>query len=142
MGAKNLEGSRAEKEAKMSDSLSIPPEKWAAYKKTAHERWLRSQQDIALRRARGWTVARQAAALLKEQFGVAQVAVFGSLARDDFFHSFSDVDLAVWGLDSSLYYRAVSNLLSLDPSLPIDLVMVEEASDSLQSVIRKEGVQL
>ena len=142
MGSKNLEGSRTEKQKEMNRESTISLEKWAVYKQTAQKRWAKKQEELACRRERAWSLARQAADLLKTQFGGGQVAVFGSLARGDLFHHLSDVDLAVWGLDSTLYLRAVAQLLSLDPTISIDLVIMEEASSSLQSVVQKEGILL
>lgn len=59
------------------------------------------------------------------------MALFGSLARDEPFTPHSDIDLAVWGLDERDYYRVVSRLLDLDPSISIDLLRVETLSDAL-----------
>ncbi len=77
--------------------------------------------------------------LLKERFGASRVVVFGSLVRKELFHRRSDVDLAVWDLDENIYYRAVGQLLYLDSEISMDLVRIEEASDSLRSRIEKEG---
>ena len=54
----------------------------------------------------------------------------------------SDLDIAVWGLDEKNFHRAVAKLLELDPSQRVDLVRIEDARDSLRSVIDQEGVLL
>ncbi len=95
---------------------------------------------MARRGDRAWSLARRAAVVLREQFGARQVALFGSLARGDLFHYRSDVDLATWGLDEAVYYRAVSQLLSLDPAIEVDLVIAETAPAALRAVIHAEGV--
>jgi hypothetical protein len=52
------------------------------------------------------------------------------------------VDLVVWGLHPGLYFGAVGQLQALDPGIPIDLIMFEDAPESLKRVILKEGVDL
>ncbi|MEW5986036.1 MAG: nucleotidyltransferase domain-containing protein [Chloroflexota bacterium] len=120
----------------------ISPEEMAVYRETARRRAADTKTRQIQRRQQAWAVARQAVVLLKEQFGVDQVAVFGSLARGDLLHAHSDVDLAVWGMDERLLYRAVSRLLDIDPTFLVDLVRVEEASDRLRAAIERDGVIL
>ena len=114
----------------------------AEYKRTAQKRWQQKQRQLARLRERAWQVAKQAAAILKDQFAVTQVIVFGSLARGDLFHAHSDVDLAVLGLDERQYYRAIGCILSLEPTIPIDIVRMEDVPATLQATIKNEGVVL
>ena len=67
--------------------MDIPPEKMAAYKRTARLRQAQREQEMAERRQRAWQVARQAARMLKEEYGATQVFVFGSLAHGAWFHA-------------------------------------------------------
>jgi predicted nucleotidyltransferase len=110
-----------------------------AYQLTAQKRLQQQQEVVTQRREKAWELAKTAAALLKEEFGAARVAVFGSLVHPQLFHRRSDVDLAVWGLAGIEYYRAVSRLLSLDPDISFDLVEVEHASPRLREKIEREG---
>ncbi|RME46580.1 MAG: nucleotidyltransferase domain-containing protein [Chloroflexi bacterium] len=126
----------------MPTALDVTPEEMAAYRATARRRWERQQQERARRRERAWKVARRAAALLKEQYDAKRVMLFGSLVRGDRFYARSDVDLAVWGLDERLYYRVVSHLLDLDPTIEVDLVMAEDAPPALLEAIEREGMTL
>jgi uncharacterized protein len=112
------------------------------YRRSAQQRRQREQQQQAQLRERAWQVAHQAAAHLRTRFGVRQVILFGSLARGDLFHAHSDVDLAVAGLDDRRYYRAVGQLQSLDPAIPVDLVRLEDAPDTLRKTIAQEGKEL
>lgn len=129
-------------EIKREVSMQVAAEKMAAYLATARQRWIQKQHQLTQHQLRAWKVARQAEALLHERFKVNRVVVFGSLVRSDLFHPRSDVDLAVWGLDEKEYYRAVAQLLALDPTIEIDLVMAEDAPASLLANIEKEGVAL
>lgn len=60
-------------------------------------------------RDEAWEVARRAARLLAEEFGVRRVMVFGSLAWGRFRRS-SDIDLAVEGLPPERFFRADARL--------------------------------
>lgn len=122
--------------------LNLTPEQVAAYRAGARRREQQRTQALADRHTHAWDVARRGAQMLKEQFGAAQVAVFGSVLRPEVFYERSDVDLAVWGLDEHLYLRAVSRLLDLDPEISVDLVEVEFAPARLREAIEQEGVIL
>ncbi|PSB16625.1 nucleotidyltransferase [Phormidesmis priestleyi ULC007] len=114
----------------------------AVYRATAQRLAQERVQQLRSKHQRAWEVARQAAQILKQQFGAQQVAIFGSMLSRDRVHERSDLDIAVWGLDQDLYYQAVSRLLDLDPSLPIDLVEVERAKPKIRAAIEHESVVL
>jgi hypothetical protein len=61
--------------------MLISPAEMAEYKRTARERWQAEQREAAARRERAWQLAREAAALLKHDFGVTRVVLFGSLSH-------------------------------------------------------------
>lgn len=122
--------------------LEISTEQMAVYRATARQRRQQKERQLALRYQRAWDVARQAAVILKEQFGAQRVAIFGSTLLAQRFHQHSDVDLAVWGLEEKLYYRAVARLQDMEPAIPVDLVEAELASPALLTAIEEEGVTL
>jgi len=55
-----------------------------------------ARRNDARRRGQWWTLARQAAAILRERFGVQQVAVIGDLVRFAPLHYWSRLTLVVW----------------------------------------------
>jgi predicted nucleotidyltransferase len=120
----------------------ISTEQMEKYRETARRRQQQKEQALALRYERAWAVARQASRILKVQFGAERVVLFGSLLFARRFHQHSDVDLAVWGVDEKLFYRAISRLLDLDADISIDLIEAEFASPTLQAIIEQEGVSL
>ena len=122
--------------------MQITKEDMQSYRATARRRWAQDQRRLGHHHQLAWSLARQAAGLLRERFGVNRIFVFGSLVREDLFHSQSDVDLAVWGLDERKYCRAVGELLALDPEIKVDVVMLENAPVSLRATIEQEGVAL
>ena len=123
-------------------ALAIAPAKAAAYRSTALQRLEREKRALALRQEQAWEVARRAARLLKADYGVRRVVLFGSLARGQGFHGRSDSDLAVWELDERLLYRAASQLLDLEPGIEVDIVMAEEAPETLKRAVESEGITL
>ncbi len=99
---------------------------------------IRHQQRLAAleqRRQQALTIAQKAAQLLKTEFGVKRVVVFGSLL-DQAFHETSDIDLAVWGLLEANYCDAVGKLLTLS-QFSVDLVEVQYASPELLVAIQQ-----
>ena len=122
--------------------MQISKEKMNTYKATAAYRRKQEQQQLSLNYDQIWVLVKKAAQLLKEEFGVQKVMAFGSITQKDLYHLYSDMDIAVWGLDEKHYYRAVAKLLELDPAERVDLVRIEDAQDSLRDVIRQEGVLL
>ncbi|MEA5512071.1 nucleotidyltransferase domain-containing protein [Crocosphaera sp. UHCC 0190] len=77
------------------------------YRQTAQQNWQKTQVQRQARQEKAWTLAKQAATLLKEQFQVTKVVVFGSLIREDCFTLWSDIDLAAWGLSPQDTFRAL-----------------------------------
>ena len=99
------------------------------------------QQERARERAeRLLALLPSAKATLAGRHGAARVWLFGSLARGDS-SATSDVDLAVEGLASELYFPALAALMELFGG-PVDLVRMEEASPTLAQRVRDEGREL
>lgn len=91
------------------------------------------------RRERAQQAAEACARVLKEQFGAREVYIFGSLAGQGPWHSRSDIDLAVEGLDPQQYLSALSALWQLLPEgLELDLITLEDAPPELVARIKGE----
>jgi predicted nucleotidyltransferase len=120
----------------------ISPEQMAEYKRGARRRLAEQKQREAERRARALEVAREAARLLYDDFGVTRVILFGSLAHGAWFHARSDIDLAVEGLAPEHYWKAWVAIEKLEPSIEVDLVLLEDAKPSVREVVEKEGISL
>lgn len=126
----------------MPTALDVTPEEMAMYRATARRRWEREQQELARRQERAWELARRAARLLKEEFGVSRVVAFGSLVREGHFTRWSDVDIAAWGIRSEDTFRAIGAALDLSAEIEINLVDVDMCRPSLLTIIEQEGVEL
>ena len=105
------------------------------------EERMRLRQDAAQARAdrlRGQ--AREAARVLRDDFGATRTWLFGSLAWGDP-HQDSDVDLLVEGLPAARATEAERRVAALVDAA-FDLVLLEEAAPGLVERVLAEGVPL
>ena len=119
-------------------ALDLTVSEWQAYRPGARA----DQVDASERWARAWDLARTAADLLRREFGATRVAAFGSLAHREWFTSWSDVDLAAWGIEPDAFYRAVAAVTGLSSEFKVDRVAPEDCEAALLRVIMREGVAL
>jgi predicted nucleotidyltransferase len=126
----------------MPTTYELTPEQVSSYRKHAQQRRQQEQPEIEQRRERAWEAARMAAQVLKQKFDITRVVVFGSLARDAGFSRWSDVDIAVWGLDPKDTFRAIGVIMDLETEVPVNLVDVDTASPSLLEAIERDGITL
>lgn len=87
---------------------------------------------------RAWRTAHKIAAMLYEDFGATQVAVFGSLAQQKSFAKWSDIDIAVWGIPSEMYFRASSRASDISGLFKVDLVEYEKCKGIFRERIQKQ----
>ena len=112
------------------------------YRKTAMRRQKVRISKAKNRREKGWKLARKAAKVLRTQFQVKRVAVFGSLLHEARFTRWSDIDIAVWGLSPDQTFRAIGAVMDLDSSMELNLVDVNTCSRSLLKAIEQEAVDI
>jgi predicted nucleotidyltransferase len=122
--------------------MNLDEAKLAEYRAGARRRHAARAAALAARRARALALAREAARLLRDDFHVERVSVFGSAARGRYFDERSDLDLAVWGLEPHLHFRAQGRVLGLDRDFAIDLVRVEDAGPALREAIDRDGIDV
>ncbi len=95
--------------------------------------------DEQARRRQAQEAAEACVQALKEQFGVRQVYLFGSLSGRGPWHSRSDIDLAVEGLEPEAYVRALSTLYQFLPEgIELDLITLEDAPPEMIARIKGE----
>lgn len=121
--------------------FQIPAERMKAYQRTARERQAQDERQMQMRRQAAWGVAHQAARWLKEKRGATRVIAFGSLAHGAWFHARSDIDLAVEGISSDVFFPAWAALDHLDSRFEINLVRYESAPAPLRENI-DAGIEL
>ena len=77
--------------------------------------------------------------LLKaEGFEFKRVYLFGSVIKDKSLSTWSDIDLAIEGLQEAMFYKAYACLLK-NSNFPVDLKPFEELEVSVKEKIKKEG---
>lgn len=114
--------------------------KYDKYIETWRVRLAREQDEQKRRIDEMHRIAALCADHLARHFDVKRVYLFGSLVRETFIHARSDIDLAVEGLASHLYFKAISALWDeLPPGVELDLVPLEDAYDSLKEKIKTQG---
>ena len=87
-------------------------------------------------------MARQAAQVLRAQFGVTRVWVFGSLAEGDHFTERSDIDMAATGFTPAVHIEALGRLLGLSPDFEFDLVDLDHCPQGLCRAVEQSAVDL
>jgi len=117
-------------------------EEMLVYKATARARHQKDLQALVRRQKRAWELAQRAANLLREQFGVTRVKVFGSLVHEGCFTPWSDVDLAAWDIQPQDTFRAMGEVADLDQEIEVNLVDVNVCRPELLTSIEREGVDL
>ncbi len=122
--------------------IPIPDAKMAEYRRTARRRWEAEKEQRALRYDQGWALARQAAALLRRDYAITRVVVFGSLLDRQRFTLRSDVDLAAWGLTAQNWLRAIGAVRALSDDIELSLIDVALCSPEFLAIIEQEGVEL
>lgn len=98
--------------------------------------------DLSKRRRRATLMARKAAELLRREFGVKKVILFGSLARHGGFTHFSDIDIAARGIPPTRFFEAVGAVTGMSAEFKIDLMDLETCSSSMRENIEKDGKDL
>ena len=86
-------------------------------------------------------IAKRIALELKEHFGAHRVVLFGSAARGNI-HAKSDIDIAVWGIPTKDFYRAVAFATGYSNEWKVDMVDAEDCRETLKQSILKDGIEL
>ena len=103
---------------------------------------LQNRKEDGMLLQRAWHAVHQIAAMLYEDFDATQVAVFGSLAEPDAFSKWSDIDIAVWGIPSKKYFRAVWKAEEISGLFKIDLVDFESSKGLFRERIQRQLIPI
>jgi predicted nucleotidyltransferase len=125
-------------------ALELTHQEWREYQpaKAIESRYRAEKIKNEQRREAAWLVARQAAKLLRQEFGADRVVVFGSLVHESWFNRWSDIDLAAWGIPPNRFFSAVAAVTGLSSEYKIDLVDPETCHPALMEAIEQYGLQL
>jgi predicted nucleotidyltransferase len=125
-------------------ALDLPPEEWKMYRPIPAilQRQSASRSQVECLRKRALRVARRAVTLLRKEFDAKKVVLFGSLAIQDSFTLWSDIDLAVFGVPADRFYAAVAAITGLSAEFKVDLIDAETCKTSLRDAIHRDGIAL
>jgi uncharacterized protein len=125
-------------------ALELSREEWRSYNPSMGlgERQRQRGAHIETRKVEALDVARKAAHLLRKNFGAKRVLLFGSLAREEWFGPWSDIDLAAQGILAESFYSAVAWVTGLSASFRIDLIDMDECRPTLRKVMEEEGIDI
>ena len=126
-------------ERKEESKNVISADKMYGYIFAARKREQARQDCLRQLQSRGIETAKHAARILRQEFGVRRVVLFGSMLQPKI-HEDSDIDLAVWNLSKSDYFQAVGKLQGLS-EFAIDLIEAENAPDYIIEAIA-QGIEL
>ena len=87
-----------------------------------------------------WHTVHEVAALLYEQFGATQVAVFGSLTEPMWFTSGSDIDIAVSGLSHDAYDKAYKKIMNFDSEFKIDFINLDISKGIFRERVKHQAI--
>ena len=119
----------------------LSPEELAEYSRRLDQHFKNRKADEALLQ-RAWQTVYRVAAMLYEDFGATQVAVFGSLAERDWFSKWSDIDIAVWGIPGDEYFRAAWEAEDISGLFKVDLVDFESAKGRFRERMQSQLVPI
>jgi len=119
----------------------LSPEELKEYRLRLDAQFQNRKVDEALLQ-RAWHTAHRIAAMLYEDFGATQVAVFGSLAGQDWFSKWSDIDIAVWGVSDDEYLLAVSKAMDISGLFKVDVVDFESCKGLFRERIQSQLIPI
>ena len=117
----------------------LSPEELVQYRQRLDQHFQNRKVDESLLQ-RAWHTAHRVATMLYEDFGATQVAVFGSLAGQQWFSKGSDIDIAVWGLPGDTYLDALWETRNFSPEFKIDLINFHSAKGRFRERIQSQAI--
>ncbi len=123
--------------------LPLPETDIQEYQNGWRERFALQEERLRQRKLDLYRKAKVCAQVLKENYHVTQVILFGSLTGDKSIHERTDIDLAVVGLPSKDYFHALALLYEIPPNdANVDLITLEDAPETLNQRIKNTGEPL
>ena len=124
----------------MKTFSSLTFQELSAYNPFAYKSYIKSNLTETLETEAKNTAA-EIAKGLKKKFNAKKVVLFGSLSTMEFMEG-SDIDIAVWGIPYDKFFKAVVFASVSSKKFKVDLVDVQDASDSLLDSIKRDGIEI
>lgn len=128
----------------MATALELGRRGWQSYLNAARRRLHPPPMTAAEQHNRQALLERvqKAAVVLKSDFGVQRVVLFGSLAHASWFSPDADVDLAVAGLRTEDYWQAWRVVEEIIDDRSVDFIDLATAGTSVLQAIQRHGIEL
>ena len=124
----------------MKDTISEETRKeWFGYKSSLEKRDLAKKQELRDQYTRYLSLANKIAASLYQDFFVQHVYLIGSLLDFDWFHKSSDIDIAVEGLNPTLYFKAFIEVEKITKGIPFHLIDMNTIPVTFKTKIVSKG---
>ncbi len=78
--------------------------------------------------------------ILVEKYHAKKIVLVGSCLDKDHFHFHSDIDLCVKGLEGSIYFQALGELLIRAGEFDVDLIPMENVTERMRGYIEQGEV--
>jgi predicted nucleotidyltransferase len=115
-------------------------EKLFAYRRSLRVRWKRRREKAEQRRRAAYRAVEEASAIVFFCYpSLHRAYLFGSVTYPEAFHTHSDIDIAVEGLEPQHYFDVWRDLERALPHWVIDLRDISSRS-SFADLVRKTGV--
>lgn len=115
---------------------------YSPYIKGLRRREAERKTTLERRRQKAFSIAKQIADMLRQDFDATEIYLFGSVLRPDEFHAHSDIDLAVDGVVPARYLSAVAKALIMAEEFSVDLVDISECQPKFEDSILRKGIKL
>jgi len=108
-----------------------------SYIKSWEKRCTNKNREILILRKKAYNEAKKLADILYARYSATCVYLFGSL-REKKFSGRSDIDLAVGGLEGTIFFEATGELLSKS-SFSVNLIPLEDCQEKFRQKIKNTG---
>lgn len=122
-----------------ADKMS--PSELAKCRENLRRHWETRKVDKELVQ-RAWKDAQRVATLLYQKYGASKVAVFGSLAEQERFCKYSDIDIVVWGVSYNRCLDALWETEDLSDEFEIDIIDVSSIHKLYRERILNQAIPI
>ena len=112
---------------------------WLGYKQGLDKRSREKKEQLKQKFNLYLSYVEKVASMLYQDFHVKKVYLIGSLVDFNRFHQYSDIDIAVEGLDPREYFQAYLRIEKITDGESFHLIDMKDISDDFQSKIREKG---
>ena len=119
----------------------MSPSELAKCRENLRRHWETRKVDKELVQ-RAWTDAQRVAAVLYQKYGASKVAVFGSLAEQERFCKYSDIDIVVWGVSYNRCLDALWETEGLSDEFEIDIIDVSSIHKLYRERILNQAIPI